>query len=223
MKIDYTIKEVLPKIYAVILPDDYHRPMLFMRVQEYYESPNPQFRGKSFDVWDYIEWYSRNHKDAFTYAFDWGGFNIPLEVAYNCYDTLKDSYTPYDEIMENIIHTIYEMNGDSCDGYIIGAGDEEGETFIHEVCHGLYATNPLYKELADEITQMIPTKLYSKITKNLIDYGYTMDVMDDEIQAYMMTNWATTSFSKKIAEKEFKPFVKLYKQALNSFLNNVNK
>ncbi len=34
MKVEYTIKEVKPKIYAVILPDDYHRPMLFCRVQD---------------------------------------------------------------------------------------------------------------------------------------------------------------------------------------------
>jgi len=155
---------------------------------------------------------------VFTYAFDWGGFNIPLEIAYNCYDTLKDAYTPYDEIMEDIIHKIYELNGDNCNGYIIGAGDTEGETFIHEICHGLYATNPLYKELADEITQMIPTELYSKFTKNLIDYGYSMEVMDDEIQAYMMTNWETTAFSKKVNVKETKKLSKLYKQTLESFL-----
>ncbi len=218
MKIEYTIKEVKPNIFAVIVPDDYHRPMLFCRVQEYYESPNSDFKGKSFDMWGYIEWYSRNHKDVFTYAFDWGGFNIPLEIAYNCYDTLKDTYTPYDEIMEDIIHKIYELNRDNCNGYIIGAGDTEGETFIHEICHGLYATNPLYKELADEITQMIPTELYSKFTKNLIDYGYSMEVMDDEIQAYMMTNWETTPFSKKVNVKETKKLSKLYKQTLESFL-----
>jgi len=181
MKVEYTIKEVKPKIYAVILPDDYHRPMLFCRVQEYYESPNPKFRGKSFDIWDYIEWYSRNHHDAFTYAFDWGGFNIPLEVAYNCYDTLKDGYTPYDE---------------------------------------LYATNPLYKEMADEITQMIPTKLYNQFVNNLVDYGYTLEVMDDEVQAYLMTNWEVTSISKGTNKRDVKKFSKLYKQTLSSFLNN---
>jgi hypothetical protein len=218
MKINYTIKEVKPKVYAVTVPDNYHRPMLFMRVQEYYESPNPLFRGKSFDIWDYIEWYSRNHRDAFTYAFDWGGFNIPLEIAYNCYDTLKDGYTPYDEIMENIIHTIYEMNGDSCDGYIIGAGDLDGETFIHEVCHGLYHTNPLYKELADEITATIPTPLYKSMMKNLMDSGYTIGVIDDEIQAYMMSNWDYTNFSKRINRRQCGKLSKLYKQTLESFL-----
>ena len=219
MIVNYKIEEVKPKVFAVIVPDDYHRPMLFCRVQEYYESPNLQFRGKSFDMWDYIEWYSRNHKDVFTYAFDWGGFNIPLEIAYTCYDTLTQPYTPYDDIMEEIVQKIYEMNGYSTDGYIIGAGDLEGETFVHEVCHGLYTTNPLYKELADEITQMIPTKLYNQFVNNLVKYGYCLDVIDDEIQAYLMTNWETTSFSNKVNKKETKKWSKLYKQTLESFLN----
>ena len=170
-------------------------------------------------MWDYIEWYSRNHRDSFTYAFDWGGFNIPLGVAHRCYDTLTEAYTPYDEIMEKIVFDIYELNGNSCDGYIIGAGDLEGETFVHEVCHGLYATNPLYKEMADEITQMIPTKLYNQFVNNLIEYGYSLEVMDDEVQAYLMTNWDTTSISKKTNRKEVAKFSKLYRKTLESFLN----
>ena len=72
MKIDYKIEEVRPNVFAVIVKDHYHRAMLFLRVQEFYESPNPQFRGKNFSIWDYIEWYSRRNKDVFTYTFDWG-------------------------------------------------------------------------------------------------------------------------------------------------------
>ena len=74
---NYKIVEVRDRVFAVIMEDDYARPMTFLRVQEYYESPNPDFRGKHFNIWDYIEWYSREKKDVFTYAFDWGGFNIP--------------------------------------------------------------------------------------------------------------------------------------------------
>lgn len=223
MKIEYKIEEVKPNIFAVIVPDDYHRPMLFCRVQEYYESPNPKFRGKNFSIWDFIEWYSRGKHDAFTYAFDWSGFNIPLKTAWNCYEKLKEHETPYDKIMEDIIRTIEmkmfnKKNTRNWNGYIIGAGDMEGETFIHEVCHGLYATNPLYRELADEITQTIPTKLYNQFVNNLLEYGYTLEVMDDEVQAYLMTNWETTSFGKKTNKKEVQKYSKIYKQTLSSFL-----
>jgi len=219
MKIDYKIEEVRPNVFAVIVKDHYHRAMLFLRVQEFYESPNPEFRGKNFNIWDYIEWYSRRNKDVFTYPFDWGGFNIPLEVAYNCYDTLVDSYTPYDEVMENIIHQIYELNSDDCNGYIIGAPSTDDDTFEHEVCHGLYATNKQYRELVDEVTIAIPLKDYQKFRNNLFKMGYNGIVIDDEIQAYLSTNYDYSKFSKGVSRKLCKELHKQYKQIFNRYEN----
>ena len=219
MKIDYRIEEVRPNVFAVIVKDHYHRAMLFLRVQEYYESPNPEFRGKSFNIWDYIEWYSRRNKDVFTYAFDWGGFNIPLEVAYQCYDTLTDSYTSYDEVMENIIHQIYELNRDGSNGYIIGAPSTDDDTFEHEVCHGLYATNKQYRELVDEVTIAIPLKDYQKFRNNLFKMGYNGIVIDDEIQAYLSTNYDYSKFSKGVSRKLCKELHKQYKQIFNLYEN----
>jgi hypothetical protein len=60
MEKETTIKEVKDRVFAEVIPDDYERCMTFLRVQEYYESPNPDFRGKDFDIWKYIEWYSRD-------------------------------------------------------------------------------------------------------------------------------------------------------------------
>ena len=217
MKIDYKIEEVRPNVFAVIVKDHYHRAMLFCRVQEYYESPNPQFRGKNFSIWDYIEWYSREHNDVFTYTFDWGGFNIPLEIAYTCYDTLTDVYTPYDEIMEEIVQKVYEMNGYSADGYIIGAPTTEDETFEHEVCHGLYATNKEYKGLVDEITETIEWQDYLKFEGNLLDMGYTASVIPDEIQAYLSTNYEYSKFSKGVSKKKCKEFHKQYKKVFEQY------
>ena len=217
MKIDYKIEEVRPNVFAVIVKDHYHRAMLFCRVQEYYESPNPQFRGKNFSIWDYIEWYSREHGDVFTYTFDWGGFNIPLEIAYTCYDTLTDVYTPYDEVMEEIVQKVYEMNGYSADGYIIGAPTMEDETFEHEVCHGLYATNKEYKALVDEITETIEWQDYLKFEGNLLDMEYTASVIPDEIQAYLSTNYEYTKFSKGVSKKKCKEFHKQYKKVFEQY------
>ena len=45
IKIDYKIEQVKPKVFAVIIEDRYDRAMTFLRVQEFYESPNPAFRG----------------------------------------------------------------------------------------------------------------------------------------------------------------------------------
>ena len=219
MKIEYKIDEVRPNVFAVIVKDHYHRAMLFCRVQEYYESPNPEFRGKNFSIWDYIEWYSREHGDVFTYTFDWGGFNIPLNVAESCYSKLlkKGEFTPYDLEMNYIVKTIRGMVGNG-KAYIIGAPTTEDETFEHEVCHGLYATNKEYKALVDEITETIEWQDYLKFEGNLLDMGYTASVIPDEIQAYLTTNYEYTKFSKGVSKKKCKEFHKQYQKVFNKYL-----
>ena len=224
MKIDYKIEEVRPNVFAVIVKDHYHRAMLFCRVQEYYESPNPQFRGKNFSIWDYIEWYSREHNDVFTYTFDWGGFNIPLKTAYDCYEKLREHETPYDKIMNSIVGTIElkmfnKKNTRNWNAYIIGADSTESDTFDHEICHGLYTTNKEYKELVDEITLSIPLEDYTKFRDNLLAMGYTMGVIDDEIQAYLSTNYEYTKFSKGVNKKLCKALHKEYIKVFNKYEN----
>jgi len=223
MKIDYKIEEVRPNVFAVIVKDHYHRAMLFCRVQEYYESPNPQFRGKNFSIWDYIEWYSREHRDVFTYTFDWGGFNIPLKTAWDCYEKLKEYESPYDEVMDKIVGTIEmvmfnKKNTRNWNAYIIGADSTESDTFEHEICHGLYATNKEYKELVDEITLTISTEDYLTFKNNLISMGYTNGVIDDEIQAYLTTNYEYTKFSKGVSKKVCKALHKEYQKVFSKYL-----
>ena len=223
MKIEYKIEEVRPNVFAVIVKDHYHRAMLFCRVQEYYESPNPQFRGKNFSIWDYIEWYSREHRDVFTYTFDWGGFNIPLKTAWDCYEKLRENETPYDDVMNTIIRTIEmkmfnKKNTRNWNGYIIGADSTDSDTFDHEICHGLYATNKEYKELVDEITLTIPTKDYMEFKTNLVAMGYTDSVIEDEIQAYLSTNYEYTKFSKGVNKKLCKSLHKEYKKVFDKYL-----
>jgi len=217
ININYKIEQVKPKIYAVIIEDRYDRAMTFLRVQEFYESPNPAFRGnKDFSFTEYMKWYSKEYGRGFTYGMDWSGFNVPLEVAYNCYDSLTDRYTDYDDVMESIVHQLYELNGDDCDGYMIGAGSTDGDTFQHEVCHGLYATNKQYKELVDEVTETIEWQDYLEFEKNLLDMGYTAAVIPDEIQAYLAFGHDYKPFTKGVSKKVCN---KLHKQYINVFNN----
>jgi hypothetical protein len=222
MKIDYKIEEIKPNVFAVIVPDGYHRAMLFCRVQEFYESPNEDFRGKNFSIWDYIEWYSREHNNTFTYTSDWSGFNIPLKTAWDCYEKLREHESPYDKQMESIIRTIelrmfHKKSRRNWNAYIIGAANMEGDTFQHEICHGLYATNKEYKQLVDEITLTIPTKDYQSFRNNLIDMGYTDKVIDDEIQAYLAFGHDYKSFTKGVSQKVCNELNKQYINVFNNF------
>ena len=47
-----------PGVFVITIPDVYSRAMLFMRVQEFYESDNSRFRGKSFNLNDFIQWWA---------------------------------------------------------------------------------------------------------------------------------------------------------------------
>lgn len=216
--IKYTIKEVKPKIFAVIIEDSYDRAMTFLRIQEYYECPNPKFRGnKDFSFTEYMKWYSTEYGRGFTYGVDWNGFNVPLEIAYQCYDTLTDRYTDYDDVMESIIHQIYEMNDDRCDGYIIGAESIEDDTFQHEVCHGLYYTDSNYKTIADAVTTLIPEENYNIFEKNLLEMGYTESVIKDEIQAYLQYGWESNSFGKGVPLEIREMYNSWYEEELTNY------
>jgi hypothetical protein len=206
----YRIKEVKPNIFAVIVKDKYDRAMLFCRVQEYYESPNPKFRGKNFSIWDYMKWYNTKYGKGFSYGADWSGFNIPLKVINECICKLNKFETPYDKIMNEISH---EVSKKSTNGYLIACKDTKGETFKHEVCHGLYYTDPEYRKNVDQVTKQLPKEHYNIFKKNLMEMGYATKVINDEIQAYLQYGFENDSFGRGVTLKEREKYNKLYKSS----------
>ena len=208
MNVKYQIKEVKPLVFAVIIKDKYDRAMTFCRAQEYYESPSPKFRGKEFSIWDYMKWYHERYGKGFSYGDDWSGFNIPIKVIRECYNGLNKYETPYDKVMENIIHKV-EVHRD---GYVIGAGAASGEVFRHEVCHALYHTNKEYKKKMDALTKGLPKKYYNAFKKNILTMGYASKVVDDEIQAYIQHGYDDINFGAGVDIKVRIEYSNLYKQ-----------
>jgi hypothetical protein len=217
MIIKYNIKEVLPKIFSVVIENPYDRAMTFCRAQEYYESPNPDFRGKRFSIWDYMEWYSQEH-GAFTYPKDWSGFNVPLNKLHKLYSQMDQDEVEmfYDNVMIDIMWEIYAMNGYSDKGYVIGSKDRLGSTFEHELCHGLFATNRAYKKKALELVGKIKKKHYTLMKRNLIRMGYTEKVIDDEIQAYIMFGRYSEGFSVGLLATDLEPYHLMFDKELNN-------
>lgn len=217
MNIKYKIKEVKPNIFAVIVKDRYDRAMLFCRGQEYYESPNKKFRGKSFSIWEYMKWYSEKYGRGFSYASDWSGFNIPFDVLWKCYET-SEMDTPYDEEMYLILCEVERRMDDSKKTYIIGADSLDSHTFQHEVCHGLWYTNLAYKLEAFNLIDTIEDDDYIMFKDNLLEMGYTDKVIDDEIQAYLTTNFDLKGFGKGVDIKDREKYHKAFTTTLNEFL-----
>ena len=187
MQIKYEIKELKRNIFTIIVPDTYHLAMLFCRCQEYYESPNENFRSKKFSIWDYIEWYSKNNNNSFSYAEDWGGFNIPFEIMKDCMHN-SDIENIYDVYMLEIIKYIEDKKDQNTKSYVIGVSELDGRTHEHETCHGLFYINEEYKKIANKITSTLDGSLYNNLKQILLDRGYTDSVIDDEIQAYLTTD-----------------------------------
>ena len=207
------VKEVAPRIYCAIIDDDYDRAMLFCRYQEYYESPYKKFRGKKFTWMEYMRFYKDAWKKrTFTYPEDWSGYNIPSNILDGGVDAFYKE-TEYDEVMNDIyfycaIDSQNKNDGERCDWYLIGASSKDVKTMDHEIAHGLYFTNKVYKKMVDTLIKNIKPTHYDKLKKKLIKMGYVDDkkIIDDEIQAFMSTGLYNGLDTKelKVYEKDFK-------------------
>lgn len=201
----YILKQTYPKIFTVIVENNYDRAMLFCRTQEFYESQEEKFKNKKFSFWEYHEWYSKNHNNCFSYPADWSGFNFPLETALKCQKTNKPE-TPYDLLMKKILSQIKVKNS-----YIIGVKSLKSSTYQHEICHGFYYTNQEYKKEMQNLTESLNQSCYKNLKSNLMDLGYHKNVIDDEIQAYLSTG-ADERITKGVKNKEklFKKYKKIF-------------
>ena len=147
----------------------------FIRFQEYYESPNPEFKGKIFTLGMVRQWYSIKY-GADTYHHDWTGFNFPSKVLIPFKQGLFDPLTTEETELLNL----FKYRNDHF--YIMGA--QNVETLRHELSHALYDSNIKYKT---EINKYINKnkKQLEKAKKYILEKGYDQEVINDELQAYI--------------------------------------
>lgn len=150
----------------------------FMRFQEYYESPNPDFRNKIFTVGQVRSWYSITY-GADTYHHDWIGFNFPSKVLIPFKQGLFDPLTDEEKNLLEFFKYRYD------DFYIIGAQDKS--VLRHELSHALYASNKKYKTEIDILILKNKFKL-KKASIYILNKGYCKEVLNDELQAYITDN-----------------------------------
>lgn len=191
--VNYELKNCLPGIFVVVVKDSYERAMLFLRCQEFYESPFPEFRGQNFDIFRYMDAYRKNNgKGVFSYPSDWMGYNIPGHIAEDCINRVLDGNssifpTPYDYIMKSIIDHVKGQLENNSKWYLIGVNEDTGNIMNHEICHGLFYSNSEYKEKTQALVKSIPSPIFDSLKKIILSLGYVEDVIDDEIQAYLST------------------------------------
>lgn len=181
--------EMYPKIYAVVIKDDRLRARVFMRYQEFYESDSESFRGKGFKWHDYVKHYKEKTKnDFFSYHEDWSGYNIPCDSIESCMALIPDMNF-YDLIMFSIVDTIRSIVGND-NYYLIGIDQSTGDDpslIYHEVAHGLWSVNPIYKRKQLANISRLEPRIKDNLSKKITGMGYSEGVVDDEIQAYLST------------------------------------
>ena len=220
----YKLKEIRPKVFLVSCQDNYDLAMLFLRYQEYYESPNVKFRRKSFTIIDFMEWYSKTlseHK-SFTYTDDWIGFNFDRSVLDDFYEEysknqiqIKDR-NKYDDAMQ----TIYNRCLDKVDDvfkhknkfYVIGGNNIN--IIKHELSHAFFYLRPEYKKESTELVKQLNSKIKLKFNSVLKNRGYTKSVFVDEVVAYCSTGIPET-FKIPFQNKDLQPFIKLFNEYYN--------
>jgi hypothetical protein len=213
----YKLKQITPKITAVVIKNQYDRAMLFCRVQEFYESAGNSFRDKKFSIWNYFKWYSDKYKKGcFSYTIDYTGFNLPLIVAKKCYE-INSVESPYDELMKKITDDLWENIGEG--RYLIGVDSLKNSTFDHELAHALYYTDREYRLEMDSLTSKMNKNNIKRYKKNLSALGYCSSVFKDEIQAYM-----STEVNKKITRgtTNAKKIHQLYKSIFKKYKSKIN-
>lgn len=182
------ITEPYSNLYHFEFENQYELTSTFLRLQEFYESPFKECRGKFFTLEDYMDLYaaSRVHKN-FTYYTDWSGFNVPGTVVVNFFRTYGDHVLSKKERkLAEVIFNNIDITGPF---YIIATyKNDEKTTQDHEIAHGLYHLNESYREEMDLNVKDLKGSERKKFTDFLRKAGYTKEVFDDEIQAYAATS-----------------------------------
>ena len=186
MKIEDT---QFPGLIHCAFKDHYLMTMSFMRQQEFSESAMPGLKGKYFtfelimDLW----------ADKFG-KFDYGTEVVGCNLKGDKFLKFIEIYTDHDDILEkelwafnlleDKVRDCLDTHGKCC---VIVTMEDDHETIDHELAHGFYYLDFLYKKMMDELTTKLTKKDLDLITKYLEKEAYHPSVHKDEIQAYMAT------------------------------------
>lgn len=183
------VKQIKARAYHLMFDTLYDLTMSFVRIQEFYESPNPNFRGQEFQLEDFIDWYATKYgKGVFTYTTDWAGFNVPSHIVQDFFKKIPPSRL---RLKEKLIAEALKGVGidvfdtDTPPYYVIGStkNDEKG-VLDHEIRHGMFYLMPEYRCAMEEAIRKYRLQ---GLRSWLMRAGYAKHVVVDEIQAYILT------------------------------------
>jgi hypothetical protein len=151
------IEAITPRIFHLYFDELEPMGRIFIRIQEHYE--NPKFMGQIFEVDEVEHWFATETPDGKkgkTYYESCGGFNFPSSVLAPFYDGTFQKITPEEEAVLEHFRELYDsgepfyvfatFNRENWKKLEGDAEDANKEDSIHEIAHGLFTTDPLYRE-----------------------------------------------------------------------------
>ncbi len=200
------VEEIADSVFHIIAETQYDVTSTFMRVQEFYESPFPEIRGHFFTHEQYMDMCAHKNDRSgsdeivFSYFEDWAGFNVPGNI-FNKWVT-KFSKKGLWEKEQDLVDLVYDsLEKKTNKFYVIGTYiDCESKTIDHELSHAWFYLDPEYKRTMLKLFRKLPVYAKKQLKRYLDSDGYTPEVFDDEIIAYLSTNqmtYTTKQFGKK--------------------------
>lgn len=216
----YTVSEIRPRVFLLKFQHRYDLCMYFLRYQEFYESPAEHINGKSFDILDFMRWYSFNYGDGcFTYTKDWSGFNLVGDIVKQVIDLGIEDLNKYDVEMQLLYRQFVRQYRDGRFSIIGTFESEYSQTVRHEVAHAFFYLNDEYHDEMTDLVNGLDRKVFRSVCKSLTKMGYNANVHVDECQAYFSTGLCKDfskdvhEFSKNGGRKKFvKVFNKWFKE-----------
>jgi len=186
--LEYDFRLLRKDLVLVEASSQYAITSMFLRPQEFYESPYPSIHAQYFELDEYIDIYARD-KGKFSYYTDWSGFNIPSTSFKKFIEVFQYSFSAKEHILVNGIRSLIP-NLDEARFYIISVikNNVDRSTLNHEIAHALWYLDENYCVKMQILVDDIPTKVHTPIVRRLRKCGYAEKVMDDEIQAYLATS-----------------------------------
>ncbi len=167
----------------------------FVRFQEFYESP--KFAGKIFTLEEFMDWYARE-KGNFTYFTDWSGFNIPSD---NLRPFYRGRFDPLSIKEKQLLKLFRRIRPPF---YVIAT--HSPDSILHEIVHGLYFVDGAYRQKVKKALSQLNLGRLRRLLGSLSGYGYNKKVVDDEINAFLLTG-----LTKKMERLNLKRAIKTLK------------
>lgn len=153
-----------------------------LRVQERYECPSDELRGRCFTVPEYKAWERKeNPAQGFKYYDKWPGFNVPGSVVKAALQ--EDELLPREQALKQVLGDCLSLPN----FYVIGTVAADSSSLYHEVCHAMYEVNAAYRADADAELSEIAEGPMRRMQAYLRCTGYANveRILQDEVHAYL--------------------------------------